>query len=208
MADSASDPLRMPSGEIVFDQIVQRTSRLFDERTAQNTRASFVLGSASVFLGVVAGGFSALVNTLHAYRGPFIWGLVVEAVLFLAGIYYAGTAYADDDVIDIDPSSLTAYYERPEEVTQAYIADALLRAYARDRAVLMSQETAPHGCRAMLPCANRVAGSTVSGNGHSTLSAATRRERRWYRTGSIGRRGTATRRSRQSYGQRPIASAI
>ncbi len=55
MADSASDPLRMPSGEIVFDQIVQRTSRLFDERTAQNTRASFVLGSASVFLGVVAG---------------------------------------------------------------------------------------------------------------------------------------------------------
>jgi len=60
----------------------------------------------------------------------------VEAVLFLAGIYYAGTAYADDDVIDIDPSSLTAYYERPEEVTRAYIADALLRAYARDRTVL------------------------------------------------------------------------
>ncbi len=135
-SDSAPDPLRMPSGEIVFDQIVQRTSRLFDERTTQNTRASFVLGSASVFLGVVAGGFSALVNTLHAYRGPFIWGLVVEAVLFLAGIYYAGTAYADDDVIDIDPLSLTAYYERPEEETRAYIADALLRAYVRDRAVL------------------------------------------------------------------------
>ncbi len=63
-------------------------------------------------------------------------GLAVEAVLFLAGIYYAGTAYADDDIIDIDPSSLTVYYERPEEETRAYIADALLSAYARDRAVL------------------------------------------------------------------------
>jgi len=136
MGDTNSSPLHMPSGEIVFDQIVQRTSRLFDERTAQNTRASFVLGSASVFLGIVAGGFSAFATTLHAYREPFIWGLVVEAVLFLAGIYFAGTAYADDDVIDIDPASLTAYYERPEEETRAYIADALLRAYARDRAVL------------------------------------------------------------------------
>jgi len=45
-------------------------------------------------------------------------------------------AYADDDIIDIDPSSLTVYYERPEEETRAYIADALLSAYARDRAVL------------------------------------------------------------------------
>jgi len=78
MANPAPEPPHMPSGEVVFDQIVQRTSRLFDERTAQNTRASFVLGSASVFLGIVAGGFSAFVNTLHAYRGPFIWGLVVR----------------------------------------------------------------------------------------------------------------------------------
>ncbi len=136
MANPAPEPPHMPSGEVVFDQIVQRTSRLFDERTAQNTRASFVLGSASVFLGIVAGGFSAFVNTLHAYRGPFIWGLVGEAGLFLAGIYAAGTAYADDDVIDIDPASLTAYYERLVEETRAYIADALLRAYARDRAIL------------------------------------------------------------------------
>jgi len=44
MADSAPDPLRMSSGEIVFDQIVQRTSRLFGERTAQNTRASCCSG--------------------------------------------------------------------------------------------------------------------------------------------------------------------
>ncbi len=136
MPDEDVDSLRMPSGEIIFDQIVQRTSRLFDERTSQNTRASFILGSASVFLGVVAGGLSAFVNTWHAYRWPLVWGLVVEAALFIAVIYYAGTAYADDDVIDIDPASLTSYYEHPQEETRAYLADALLRAYSRDRAAL------------------------------------------------------------------------
>jgi len=41
--------------EVVYDEVKAVTNSVLDERNALNTRASFILGSASTLVGVVTG---------------------------------------------------------------------------------------------------------------------------------------------------------
>lgn len=126
----------LPSLDVVLTQVNAIADSLLDERNSLNTRASFVLGSASVIIGVVVGILGAVSNLRPLQKGLAHWGIAIDILLYLAVVYFAGRGYAEDTFNGLNPSRLPEYLALSEQETKWALLQALLASYRINRRAL------------------------------------------------------------------------
>ncbi len=129
-------PPPYPSVDVVYDEVKAITDSVLDERGALNTRASFILGSASILIGAVTG-ILGVAATFHPVQRSIVhWGITVGLLIYLVVVYFAWRAYKEDSFEVIKPFRLTDYLDYQEYDTKRYMIRTRLDNYLLDRDTL------------------------------------------------------------------------
>jgi len=112
------------------------TDSVLDERSALNTRASFILGSASILIGAVTGILGVAAGFHPIQRNVVHWGIAIGILIYLVVVYFAWRAYREDSFEVIKPFRLTDYLDYQEYDTKRYMIRTRLDNYLLDRDTL------------------------------------------------------------------------
>lgn len=129
-------PPPYPSVDVIYDEVKAITDGVLDERGALNTRASFILGSASILIGAVTGILGVAAGFRPVQRNIVHWGIAIGILIYLVVVYFAWRAYRQDKFKVIEPFRLTDYLPYDEYETKRYMIRTRLDNYVIDRDTL------------------------------------------------------------------------
>lgn len=115
--------------DIAFDELRDAVARLRDQESRQNTQATFVVGSASIVGGSIAGILATSAHLRPIVRVAVHVGVGVDVVLYIVVAFYAWRAYTTEAVQEFKATDLAGYVDRAGEETKRELARARLVLY-------------------------------------------------------------------------------
>lgn len=129
-------PAAYPSTDVVYDEVKATTDSVLAERDALNTRASFILGSASILISAVTGVLTAVADPHSPHRDFVHWAVVVDIVLYVAVVINAGRAYGENNFKSVNVFQVPNYLGQAEDVTKRSLTATRLVNYTTNRDTL------------------------------------------------------------------------
>ena len=136
--------------DIAFDELRDAVARLRDQESRQNTQATFVVGSASIVGGSIAGILATSAHVRPLVRAAVHMGVGVDVLLYIVVVFYAWRAYTSEAVKEFKATDFVGYVDRTGEETKRELVRARLVLYEQSAYALEKKARATNVAAAAL----------------------------------------------------------